>query len=116
MRLGKKIKGTICVRVSGMQTGRFLSVLAARGILYENVIYRESNILLDMPAGRFREAVICAKKTGVRLRILSKRGLPFWLFRQRRKKWTALLVLPMIVLVFIFPCFRLIAQPTARCM
>ena len=105
MRLGKKIKGTICVRVSGTQTGRFLSVLAARGILYENVIYRESNILLDMPAGRFREAVICAKKTGVRLRILSKRGLPFWLFRQRRKKWTALLVLPMIVLVFIFPCF-----------
>ena len=105
MKISRKARGWVQIRVSGIQQGRFLSVLLARGILYENAAYEEGILYLEMPSRQFREAVLCAKKTGVRLRIVSKRGLPFLFFRHRRRKWTLLFVLPMMMIVFILPHF-----------
>ncbi len=105
MKIEKNLKGWVRVRVMGTQMGRFLSVLMARGILYENAAYEENELYLEMPAKQFREAVSCGKKTGVRLRIVSKRGLPFLFFRHRRRKWTLLFVLPIVVAIFILPRF-----------
>ena len=105
MKISKKMRGWVKIRVSGIQQARFLSVLLARGILYENAAYEEGILYLDMPAHQFKVAVLCAKKTGVRLRIVSKRGLPFLFFRYRRKKWTLLFVLPMMMIAFILPHF-----------
>lgn len=105
MKLKQVIEGSVYVRAKGAQIGRFLSVLAARDILYENVVYETKGIMLEIPARKFKEAVICGKKTGMKLRILSKKGMPFWVFRQRRKKWTMFLVLPMVLLTFYLPCF-----------
>ena len=73
MKISRKARGWVQIRVSGIQQGRFLSVLLARGILYENAAYEEGILYLEMPSRQFREAVLCAKKTGVRLRIVSKR-------------------------------------------
>ena len=103
MKISKKMRGWVKIRVSGIQQARFLYVLLARGILYENAAYEEGILYLDMPAHQFKVAVLCAKKTGVRLRIVSKRGLPFLFFRHRRKKWTLLFVLPMMMIAFILP-------------
>ena len=103
MKLNKMIKGNVQVRAKGKQVGIFLSILAARGVLYENVIYEEDGILMEMPARKFKDAIICCKKTGMRLRILSKNGMPFFLFRQRRKKWTMLMILPIILSIFCLP-------------
>ncbi len=105
MKLKQVIEGSVCIRAKGTQIGRFLSVLAARAILYENVVYETNGIMLEIPARRFKEAVVCGKKTGMKVRIQSKKGMPFWVFRQRRKKWTLLLVLPMVLLTFYLPCF-----------
>ncbi len=105
MKLNRKVKGWIRVRVKGTQYGRFLSVLMARGILYENAAFEEGVLYLELPARQFREAIICGKKTGIRLRIVSKRGLPFLFFRHRRRKWTLLFVLPMVIAIFMLPRF-----------
>ncbi len=105
MKINEKVKGRVRVRVKGTQHGRFLSVLMARGILYENAAFEEGILYLDIPARHFREAVSCGKKTGVRLRIVSKRGLPFLFFRHRRRKWTVLFVLPMVIAIFMLPRF-----------
>ncbi len=105
MKIKNKLQGWVRVRVKGTQIGRFLSVLMARGILYENAEYEEDSLFLEMPSKHFREAVACAKKTGVRLRIVSKRGLPFLFFRHRRRKWTIVFVLPMVAMLFLLPRF-----------
>ncbi len=105
MKINKKVKGWVRVCVRGTQHGRFLSVLMTRGIKYENAAFEEGLLYLEMPARQFREAVFCAKKTGVRLRIVSKRGLPFLFFRHRRRKWTLLFVLPMVIAIFVLPRF-----------
>ena len=105
----KKLKqywqGQVTIRVTGTQIPRFLTVLSAREILYENAHYEGTSFVLSISARCYRDAVACAKKTGVRLRIVSKRGWPFFYFRHRRRKWTVFFVLPLIAAVFVLPRF-----------
>lgn len=104
-RLKQSCQGQVVVRVCGTQKARFLTVLIAREIFYENGHYEGADLFITLPAHRYREAIACAKKTGVRLRIISKRGWPFFYFRHRRRKWTLLFVLPLITAVFVLPRF-----------
>ena len=95
----KLCQGQVRVRVQGDQIGRFLTVLIARGILYENAAYEGAEFFLTLAARHYRKASVCAKKTNVRLRIVSKKGWPFFCFRHRRRKWTVLFVLPMMLAI-----------------
>ena len=106
MKQFRKIcQGQVRVRVQGGQIGRFLTVLIARGILYENAAYEGAEFFLTLAARHYRQASVCAKKTNVRLRIVSKKGWPFFCFRHRRRKWTVLFVLPMMLAVLLLPRF-----------
>lgn len=103
MRVEKMIKGSVTVRAQGTQLSRFLSLLLARNILYQNAQYQGGDLLLDLPAKEYRQAVSCAKKAGVRIRIDARRGLPFLFFRHRRRKWMLLILLPLLAAIVWVP-------------
>ena len=105
MRPKDRAYAMVRVKASGTQIPRFLSLLLARGIMFQEAKYEAGSVQLTIPARQYRQAAACAKKTGIRLRIISKKGVAFFLFRHRRRKWTVLLVLPMLIIVGLLPHF-----------
>lgn len=81
------LKGYLILQVSGRYPERFLNVCAARGILVWD-IYRlsERSLRLKISLRAFRLLRPVAAKTGVRIKILAKRGLPVLLRKHRKRK------------------------------
>ena len=80
-------KGTVRIRVQGEQTERFLNLCKAREIKISRLIRTgdqslEGNILI---ADFFRLSPI-HRKTGVKIHILEKHGLPFFFYRSKKRK------------------------------
>lgn len=71
------IRGTARVRVSG-DTARFVSVLVRSGISPLEMIAQEDGIQLLIRARQFRRLHPIKLRTHTKVRLLEKRGLPFW--------------------------------------
>jgi similar to stage IV sporulation protein len=81
------IRPIVTVRASGFSLERFLSAAAYNGAELENVVRGEDGAVTFETAARgFRRLKPAAKKTGSRLKIISRRGLPFALRRFWRRK------------------------------
>lgn len=105
MKLKDRWKSQVKIKAEGSQLPRFLSLLAARQILYRNAFWQGKTLFLELSARQYRAAAECARKAGVRIRIVSRRGPAFFCFRHRRRKWALLFVLPMLIGVGLMPCF-----------
>ena len=105
MKLKNRMQGKVRIRATGTQLSRFLSLLLSRGILYEKAMYEGNALFLEISAGQYRQAVACAKKSGVRIRIAERKGATFFFFRHRRRKWAILFVLPALIMIGILPRF-----------
>lgn len=81
------IRGYLVIRISGRYPERFLNVCAARGILVWDIRrLSERTIRLKISIRGFRMLPGIASKTGVRVKILAKCGLPVTLHKYRRRK------------------------------
>jgi len=90
--------GYVTVEVSGFSVERFLNLAANKNIcLRELTRTDEDKALMRVSIKGFKLLRGCARKTGCRLRIVAKTGLPFLAFRHRRRK---LWVLGAVLFVF----------------
>ena len=83
----KFFHGFLKISVSGGQLERFLNLCHAREIPLGK-IYRqsESSMTAYISIADFRHLTPIHRKTRVRIHILEKRGIPFWLYKSRRRK------------------------------
>jgi len=87
LKLWNYIRGYVIILVEGYFPERFINICISRGIfLWE--ITREKNCIMKMKVGidAFRKIRPIARKTGCRVRILSKKGLPFVSHKYRKRK------------------------------
>ena len=75
-KLMRWLRGTAQVRVSG-DTARFISVLVRSGLSPLEMIPREDGLELLLRARQFRKLHPVKLRTGTKVRLLEKRGLPF---------------------------------------
>ena len=99
-------KGAVRIRVQGEQTERFLNLCKAREIKISKLIRTgeqslEGNMLI---ADFFRLSPI-RRKTGVKIHILEKHGLPFFFYRSKKRK---------AFFIGIFACALLLAVLSGR--
>ncbi len=80
-----KVRGYITVRVSGGSPERFFNLCSFHGMILEEVKQEPGGFSFRMDADRFFEAGRLSKKAGTKLRIVKKRGLPFFLMRSRKR-------------------------------
>lgn len=80
------LKGYIQLYLYGNRPERFLSLMNHKEIYIWDVKPFEDGYLFNMEQFRFRELDGIRKKTGCKLEIRQKYGLPFWLFRYRKRK------------------------------
>lgn len=99
-RIRTWLKGYIQIYLYGDRPERFLSLMNHKKIYIWDVEPFEEGYCFFMERYRFRELDAIRKKTGCRLEIRQKYGLPFWLFRYRRRKLLGLGILTACFLVW----------------
>lgn len=100
-RVWRFIKGYVRIRLSSREPERFLNLCAARKILIWKILRRENAYELYLSLKDFFRLKDIAGKTGSRLKILEKRGLPFFFQRNRKRKAFFLGCLLCLALLFL---------------
>ncbi|HOM01438.1 MAG TPA: sporulation protein YqfD [Acetivibrio sp.] len=105
-RLWNYIRGYVIIFVEGYFLEKFVNICTRRQILLWDIKRRQSSkMTLKVSIRGFKMLKPVAKKTGCRIRILKKRGLPFFLNRYRRRKTFLLGAAVFIVLFYIMTSF-----------
>ena len=97
----KFVRGSVKISVSGEQIERFLNLCRARGLLLENVrLPEEKKLTARISIADFKKLAPIHSKTHVRIHILEKRGLPFFLYKSWRRKCFLVGILLCALLLF----------------
>ena len=97
----KFVRGSVKISVSGEQIERFLNLCRARGLLLENVrLPEEKKLTARISIADFKKLAPIHSKTHVRIHILEKRGLPFFLYKSWRRKYFLVGILLCALLLF----------------
>lgn len=86
IRLLKYIKGYLRIRVGGFSPERFMNLCSNKGILLWDIVRDGDVYYMNINLRGFWELRPIAKKTGTRVAILERYGLPFFLPKLLRRK------------------------------
>ena len=80
--------GYVCVCMKGRQVNRFLNLCSRNGIHLWRIAYDvEQNLRANIRLHDFYDLKPYLRKTKTKIKILSKKGFPFWCHRHPRLKW-----------------------------
>ena len=79
-------KGYVRIKITGFSLERFLNMAAYRGIYLWDVTRTSEGVELNVTIQGFKMLKTCAKKTRCRTKIIKKNGIPFILYRYRKRK------------------------------
>lgn len=85
-RLVRLWKGYVRIRITGYSPERFLNLCRKQKIALYAVRYEENGYTMEVSRHDFFCLKKILRKTGTKIHILEKQGLPFFLFRYRRHK------------------------------
>lgn len=106
LRLWNYIRGYVIILVEGYFPEKFINVCINRGVYLWDV-RREKSCVIILKTGMkaFARLRPIAKKTRCRIKVCSKKGLPFILHRYRRRKTFIIGSLLFIVMVYVLSSF-----------
>jgi len=84
------LTGYVRLRVTGIALEKFVNLCISRGIYLWGIARDDQGILLSMGASNFRLLRPIARSTRCRVRILQKKGLPFYCLRLRGRQMLVL--------------------------
>jgi len=105
LQLMQFLRGYVRIVVTGNNIERFLNMATFRGIFLWDIEHMPNGVSMNASIKGFRILRVCAKKTQCRTKIIEKNGLPFILFRYRRRKLLMGGVVFFVVGLFILSSF-----------
>ncbi len=97
--------GYLRVRVTGHAAERFLNLCGANGMDVWNLVPCGDGLMCCMTVPAFRRIRPLAKKAGVRVRILRRFGIPFFISRNRRRVGLYTGAAAFFVLIYVLSLF-----------
>lgn len=86
-KIQRFIRGYVRIRVRTVSYDRFLNICCPSTVFTYGISPQKENAYeLNISIKDFRKLRPLARKTGAHIRIVKKRGLPFWLFRNRHRE------------------------------
>ena len=101
----KYIQGTVTITLISGSPERFFNICAQRDLLIWDVMHVGSYYQFKMKVKDFKSTKEILKKTDSRFKILKKEGLPFFLYKNRRKKGFAVGCSLFLVLLYCLSFF-----------
>ncbi len=86
IKLLKYIRGYLRIRVSGFSPERFMNLCSNRGILLSNIVREGDVYYMNINLSGFWALRPIARKTGTRVVVLERYGLPFFLPKLLKRK------------------------------
>ncbi len=83
--ISRQFGGVLQIKLTGYSPERFLNLCNARNIPIWDLLYQDDGYVFWMSLGGFRRVRPLVRKSQVKLRILKKEGIPFFLRRNRRR-------------------------------
>lgn len=97
------LQGYVQLSVSGEQCERFLNLSRSRGIIIRKLVrYGDNEIRFFISIEDFRKLKPIRSKTGVHIHILKKCGLPFFFYRNKKRKAFFVGIALCLILLFVF--------------
>lgn len=103
--LNHRLSGYLCVEMSGFTPERFFNMCGVHGIEIWNVSDTGHSCRFYMTRKGFRQIKPIVRKSKVRLRIVKKFGLPFFLHRNRKRKYYAAGFASFFVILYLLSLF-----------
>lgn len=85
-QLSRFFTGYVRICMRGNQAERFLNLCAARGITLSRLYETEGSYDMNISIDDYKKLPLICRKTHCRVHILSKHGLPFFFYRNRKRK------------------------------
>ncbi|MGE5474508.1 MAG: sporulation protein YqfD [Ignavibacteriales bacterium] len=87
LKLWNYIRGYVIILVEGYFPEKFINICISRGIFLWDVTREKSCIMrMKVGIGAFKKIHLVARKTSCRVKIISKKGLPFVFYKYRKRK------------------------------
>jgi len=86
LNLWQFTKGYVRLQITGFSAERFLNMAAYRGVYLWDVERTPEGVHANVTIRGFKRLKGCARKTKCRTKIIGKNGLPFIVFRYRKRK------------------------------
>ena len=101
LKIIRYIKGYIRIRITGYSTERFLNACSHKGIILWGLAPSGRSYEMNISIGGFRRLKPIIRKTGTKVSIVEKSGLPFFLHKYRKRKLFFAGALTAVSLVFL---------------
>lgn len=106
IKLWNFLRGYVIIKVEGLAIEKFLNLVMVNEVYIWDVERKNyTTLTAKVSTKAFKEVLQYAKKTGCRVFIVSKKGLPFVIFRLRKRKGIVLGFLLSVLLVYLFSTF-----------
>jgi len=99
------VKGYVRVQATGFNIERFINMAAFHGVYIWDAQCTPAGIEFNVSIKGFKKLKISARKTKCRTKIIKKYGLPFFIFRYRKRKILALGILFFVLGLFLLSSF-----------
>ena len=104
-RILRWLKGCVRIRIRGYSPERFLNLCRYHHIPVWGLTPKRNAYEMYITVQSVRRLKPILKKTGTKMEILKKQGLPFFVFRHRKRKFFCVGGIGCILLVYIFSLF-----------
>lgn len=112
LNLWRFLSGYLVLRVEGKRTETFLNLAVTRGIGLWDLKKSFEGASFKLPVDSFKQIRPLVRRTGCRIKILRKKGLPFWQKRGTRRKGFVIGVLIFLFSLYYFNSFIWFVQVT----
>jgi similar to stage IV sporulation protein len=103
--LWKFLRGYVTIEVTGFSVERFMNMAAHKGIYLWNVVRSVNGVRMNVSIKGFRMLRECMLKTKCHIKIKERYGLPFVLYRYRKRKLLFAGLLLCLASVYALSCF-----------
>ena len=104
-RLGRWAQGYLRLKIQGYGAERFLNLLKSGGLGYWGVRQKKDGYYYFMGLKDFYKIRPLLRKAQVSMRIVSRTGMPFVLYRNRKRKALAAAILSFFVYLYVMSLF-----------
>lgn len=104
-RLWNYLKGYVIIEISGFSTERFLNLALFKGICFYRLCQSPRGVFLQVKVKDFKKLKSCAKKSGCKIRIKKRCGVPFFINKNKKRYPFLIGALAFIFIVYFLSSF-----------
>lgn len=93
------------IEIAGFSIERFLNMAVHRNIYIWNIERQGHKIRMNVSLKGYKKLKLCARKTGCKIKIKRKVGLPFITYRYRKRKMLPIGIILFIILIYTMASF-----------